>query len=109
MSQAQVKKIIKRYANLLEEKKFPFVSVYLYGSYASKKNDKHSDIDIAVVTKPNIKKSSKELWEQSMMLSTLTVNVDTRIEPILLTQDELNPGKESILGNQVRKYGIRIS
>ena len=51
MSINEVKKIIENYAQVLRDNGFLFSNIYLFGSYASGKAKKDSDIDVAVISK----------------------------------------------------------
>jgi len=104
MSKNLAKKIVKKYAEKLKEKKFPFSAVFLYGSTATGKAGKWSDIDVAVVSdklKKNWNRNEELLWEY-------TLDVDNRIEPIGFTKNDF-----SDLGNpmvaEIRKHGIKIA
>jgi len=44
------KKIIKQYASLLKQKKYPFSAIYLFGFCAKDKANKWSDIDVGVIS-----------------------------------------------------------
>ncbi|MBN1114100.1 MAG: nucleotidyltransferase domain-containing protein [Oligoflexia bacterium] len=78
-------KIINSYAEAVI-KEVPNSSVILFGSYASGKNRKDSDIDIAVVL-DHIPEGS--FISLSALLWKLTTKVDTRIEPVLLEKNSL--------------------
>lgn len=56
---------------------------YIFGSYASGKADKWSDIDIAVVS-PQI---GNDRFEERVRLTELAMSVDDRIEPLPFNQD----------------------
>lgn len=103
MSKNQIKQIIKKYKDTLEELNFPVEAIYLFGSQAKGTTHKWSDIDIAVVSdklKRNRDKYRWQLWNARM-------NVDLRIEPHGFTvkefEDNANP-----LAYEIRSTGIRI-
>lgn len=106
MSTRQAKKIVKEYAQKLRKNCINFQRVYLYGSYASGKAGKHSDIDIAVIVKKAGR--GRKYLDNKTRLWRITPEVDHRIEPILLEESELKAGQESILGSEVKKRGIRV-
>ncbi|MEK7083773.1 MAG: nucleotidyltransferase domain-containing protein [Patescibacteria group bacterium] len=101
----QAKKITRQYANILRKHGVPFAHMYLFGSHAEGKQTKESDIDIAVVV--NRAGSNKKYFEKKMLLWRLTSDVDARIEPILLEKKDIETG-ETIMGRQVKKYGMRV-
>jgi predicted nucleotidyltransferase len=106
MSKNQAKIIAGQYASLLKKNKFPLTEVYLFGSHAIGKANKNSDIDVAIVTNKNLHKSyladKMKLWE-------FAVQIDSRIEPILLHKTDLIQTNESIMGREVKKHGIKVN
>jgi len=106
MSKNDAKKIARKYADLLRKKRIAFKHVYLFGSHARGVAEQYSDIDIAVVVAklPRGKgylEASKSLWK-------MTDEVDVRIEPILVEERDLEEETVSIMGDQIRKYGILV-
>ena len=51
MSTNEVKKVVRNYAKVLKANGFSFSNIYLFGSYASGKAGRDSDIDVAVIVK----------------------------------------------------------
>lgn len=103
MSKIKIEKIIKDYAKKLEKENFPIDAIYLFGSYSKNKACKWSDIDIAVISnkfKKNWDYNETLLWEYAR-------KVDTRIEPIGLTKEELNTPSNP-LTYEIKKKGVRI-
>ena len=104
MSKVEAKKIVKKYAEKLKEKNYPFKTIYLFGSFAKNKSHKWSDIDVAIVSdklKRNRDKNRFLLWD-------LRMDVDTRIEPHGFTvkdfQNECDP-----MVYEIKKTGIKIA
>ena len=106
MSTNEAKKIAKEYAKLLHKNRIAFKNIYLFGSYATGKAAKYSDIDIAVVV--GRLPRGRGYLDKKMLLWKLTHKVDNRIEPILLSEKDLKKDEASIMGNEVRKYGILV-
>lgn len=79
MDREQAVRIAERYAYQVKTLINP-MNIILYGSYA--KGDAHadSDIDIAVI----FDKFEGDYWSTVKKLHELTINIDTRIEPVLL-------------------------
>jgi predicted nucleotidyltransferase len=103
MSKTEAKKIAKKYSEKLKAKNFPFLTVYLFGSYARNKAHKWSDIDIAVITeklKKNRDKSMIELWRARE-------GVDNRIEPHGFTPEDFKINEDPMV-YEIKKTGIRI-
>lgn len=86
---------------------FDDVEVRLYGSYHHGNANKHSDIDLAVI--------SSDFLDMNYLLSLkllnrLKINVDVEIEPIAMTPDELqNPAIGSIAAAVARDSEIVYS
>lgn len=106
MPKSKAKNIAQAYVHSLRKHRFVFDRVYLYGSHASHTHKPTSDIDIAVVTRQPGR--GQEYFKKKMQLWKLALDVDVHIEPILLSPDELQQSTASIMGDEVRKYGIRI-
>lgn len=103
MSKTEAKKIVKKYAKKLKDNKFPFFSIYLFGSYATGKPRKESDIDVAVLSdklKKDWNKNEELLWK-------LSLGVDPRIEPIGMTLKDFKDNCDP-LAAEIKKTGIRI-
>ncbi|MEA3546784.1 MAG: nucleotidyltransferase domain-containing protein [Thermodesulfobacteriota bacterium] len=56
---------------------------YIFGSYASGKADKWSDIDIAIIS-PQI---GNDRFEERVRLTEVAISVDDRIEPLPFNQE----------------------
>ena len=101
MGKIRTIKIIKKYAEKLKKEKFPFSSVYFFGSRVKGTNHKDSDIDVAVISskfKNHFGKNSLKLWE-------LRRDIDYRIEPHGFTEkDNADP-----FAYEIRKTGIKVA
>ena len=93
-------KTINAYLNVLREHQLSFESVWLFGSFAENRAFEDSDIDIAMVMTGVKNKFYKELE-----LTKYRRGVDSRIEPHIITADDL----DSPLYKEVTKRGIRIA
>lgn len=107
MSKNELKNIIKKYAELLKERRIAFKRIYLFGSQARGMAHENSDIDIAVIM-DNLPKG-KNYMERKMDLRKLTRNIDTRIEPVVLEEKDLDKKEPSIMGYEILKHGILIA
>ena len=104
MSRNEAKKIVKKYADKLVAANFPFESMYLFGSYATGKADKWSDIDVAIISnkiKSNWDKNTNLLW-------ALRQDIDDRIEPHGFTVEEFKEGL-SPMAFEVHRTGVRVA
>lgn len=102
MSTNEVKKIIKDYARILSANGFLFTNIYLFGSYATGRADKDSDIDVAVVAK-----NTNDYLDKIMLLWKLSVLADSRIEPILIDATDFKTCGTQ-MAYEARKSGIKI-
>ena len=103
MSKANAKKIVKEYASKLKAEKYPFSAVYLFGSYSQNKNNKWSDIDVAVVSD----KLKRNWWKNEMLLSHLSLDVDLRIEPHGFTVKGFEDDSDPFV-YEIKKTGVRV-
>lgn len=106
MSKSQVKKLIRAYADILKKNRFRFKHLYLFGSHATGKTHEYSDIDVAVVV--DRLPRGRGYLDKKMRLWELTTEADRRIEPILLEEDDLKKDDISIMGGEIREYGILV-
>lgn len=93
-------KIANAYLNVLREHNIHFESAWLFGSYSNNQYSEDSDIDIAVIMKDVEKKFFKEVE-----LMKYRRNIDYRIEPHIIIQDEL----DSPFSQEIMRSGIRIA
>lgn len=103
MQSTIAKKIVRKYAELLKQEKYPFSAVYLFGSYAQNKANRWSDIDVGVVSK----KLQKDWWKNQKLLSNISLNIDLRLEPHGFTPEDFNDPCNS-MSYEIKKTGIRI-
>jgi len=103
MSRAEAKKIVRKYAKKLEEEKYSFAAIYLFGSFSKGKPRKWSDIDVAVVSREldkNWDKARFRLWE-------LREGVDDRIEPHGFSPKDFDNDWDPMV-YEIKKTGVRI-
>ena len=77
----------------------------MFGSYARSNAHIDSDIDVAVVTSG---KRDKKYLKQKMRLWEIAVEVDSRLEPVLLSKDDFKKNSVSILADEIKKEGVKI-
>lgn len=103
MSRTEAKKIIKKYAETLQSKKYPFSAMYLFGSYAKGREKKWSDIDVAVISN----RLKKNYERNRTVLSRTCLEVDSRLESHGFTKEDFeNPADP--LAYEIRKTGIKV-
>ena len=96
MDKKEVDRKLKKYISLVKKEYSP-KKIVLYGSYARGNYTEYSDIDIAVI----VEEIKGDFLELITRLYKLRRNIDTKIEPVLLEENNDRSGfLESIL-----KYG----
>ena len=88
---------VRQYKQLVLDHFGP-ATVYLYGSYSKGTARTDSDIDVAVVV-PEVK---DDFLKASALLWSLTWNLNTLIEPVLIEANHPSPLYEDILQTGVR-------
>ncbi len=97
MGKNDVIDVVRQYKQLVLVH-FGQASVYLYGSYSKGCARPDSDIDVAVIV-PEIK---YDFLKASALLWSLTWNLNTQIEPVLLEENHPSPLYEDVLLTGVR-------
>ena len=92
MGKRDVIAVVRQYKNLVLNH-FESATIYLYGSYSKGKAKPDSDIDVEVVV-PEVK---EDLLKAYALLWSLTWDVNTLIEPILIDESHPSPLYEDVL------------
>ena len=92
MGKNEVIEIVRRYKQRGLETLGP-ATVYLFGSYSKGNARADSDIDVAVV----IPKLEDDFLKISSLLWSLTWDINTSIEPVLIEEGQSSPLYEDIL------------
>ena len=98
MGKNEVIDVVRRYKKQVLSTIGP-ASVYLYGSYSKGYAREDSDIDVAVVV-PEVK---EDFLKTSSLLWSLTLDVNTQIEPVLIDTRHPSP-----LYSDILKTGVLI-
>jgi len=98
-NKSTVIKIAEEYAKLVLQNIKP-IEIILYGSYAKGTAREDSDIDIAVI----VSKVINDYLDEAAMLYMLRVEIDSRIEPILLEDEDDRSG----FLEDVRRTGYKL-
>ena len=98
MGKNDVLELVRQYKQLVLAH-YGQADVYLYGSYSKGNARSDSDIDVAVVV-PEVK---EDFLKASALLWSLTWNLNTLIEPVLMEEIHPSPLYENVL-----RTGIRI-
>lgn len=83
MDNRKVTKIVKAFSELVRNE-IPVDYIVLYGSYAKGTATENSDIDVAVI----VDKIKGDSLNVESMLFRLRRQIDSRIEPVLLTKKD---------------------
>ena len=103
MQKVKTIKIVKMFGEKLKKEKFPFSSIYFFGSRAKGINHKDSDIDVAVVSdklKNRHGRNYFKLWKYRE-------DVDYRIEPHCFSLKDFNDPSDPLV-SEIKKTGIRV-
>ena len=93
--------IVNKYIDEIS-KKFTIKAVYLFGSYAKGTNNEDSDIDVAVILESNA--NTLDLMLELMML---TQNVDLRIEPHPIKENDFEEGNPFV--EEIKTTGLKVA
>lgn len=85
------------------KKEFPVEKAYLFGSFAKKRANKDSDIDVCIVS-PMF---GKNYLEEEMRLISLAMKIDDRLSPVVFNSEDIKD-HWSQLAYEITKYGIQI-
>ena len=85
MVTSEIRGIIRRFAEAIENEGITIQKIFLYGSYSRGEERKYSDIDVAVVSKD----FEEDTIEANMKLLRIAVRVDVRLAPLAIAQSEL--------------------
>jgi predicted nucleotidyltransferase len=95
--------VAQRYVQGVKNSGIHVIGAYLFGSYAKGNPHKDSDIDICIVSDS----FGDDHIKESVNLRKLAFEIDSRIEPIAFSSDDLND-KYSTLASEIKKYGIPV-
>jgi predicted nucleotidyltransferase len=102
LKKSETEKIYK-FVQLLKQRGVNVSKVILFGSYAKGKADSDSDIDIVVVST----QFGQDTTEEMMLLRKIALKVDSHIEPVPLSPEDLNDNY-STFAQEIKRYGIDV-
>jgi len=102
LKKPEMQKIYK-FVQLLKQQGVNVSKVILFGSYAKGKAGPDSDIDIVVVSA----QFGKDTAEEMMLLRRIALKIDSHIEPVPLSPEDLNDNF-STLTQEIKRYGIDV-
>jgi len=94
---------VQRFLEKLRASGITISKAYIFGSYASGKAGKWSDIDIAIVS-PQV---GKDRFEERVKLAKLAISVDDRLEPLPFNQDTFNDNDPFV--QKIKKEGLMVN
>ena len=95
--------ILNEYISAVAKYNPNFVTAYLFGSYATNRHHKDSDIDIALII-DNL--DDNDRFDLQIQLMVLAATIDTRIEPHPISKLELSNNNPFVL--EIKRTGIEI-
>jgi predicted nucleotidyltransferase len=103
MVKKSIKNKIKRLGKLLA-KDFRIHAIYLFGSHARGEENKHSDIDICIVS-PDFKVKTDDIQDKVFKARR---QIDIALDPYLTTPSKFKMDRLSPLLHEVRQDGIQV-
>lgn len=95
-------RLVKKYLKEVKKSGIKIQKAYIYGSYASGKETRESDIDIAIISSD----FTGDRFKDALKLKALRWKIDLRIEPMPITQEDFT--EDNPLVNEILKHGIPI-
>ncbi len=95
--------ILNEYISAVAKQNPNFFKAYLFGSYATNRHHKDSDIDIALII-DNL--DDNDRFDLQIKLMVLAATIDTRIEPHPISKIELSTNNPFVL--EIKRTGIEI-
>jgi len=100
----KISRIVKTYLDSVLIQQPGLISAYIFGSYAKNKQRTESDIDIALVIDNLL---DNERFETQVKLMMLASQIDNRIEPHPISNEELQSNNPFVL--EIKRTGIELS
>ena len=105
MVQAEIRKKLVKLRRALEKRGIRVEKIILYGSRASGRHHRDSDIDVAVVS-PDF---GKDRFQEGVMLFRVAGEIDARIEPIPISVKSYENDTWVPLIHEIREKGIELT
>ena len=102
-SEREVTEKINKFVELLKQQGVNISKIILFGSYAKGRASPDSDIDVVVVSN----QFGQDAAEEMMLLRKIALKVDSHIEPVPLSPDDLSD-KYSSFSQEIKRYGIDV-
>ena len=98
-----VKKRLHAFLKLLQRKGIRVSEVIIFGSYGKGIALKDSDIDVAVISD----QFGKDAFQEMTLLRKIALKVDSHIEPVPLTAEDLHDPFSTLI-QEINRYGKRL-
>jgi predicted nucleotidyltransferase len=105
MVEREIADKLAQFRKALEDQGIRVSMILLYGSYATGKFHKDSDIDVAVVS-PDF---GKDRFEEGVRLFQIACDIDPRIEPIPISSESFENDTWLPLIYEIRKNGVEVT
>ncbi|OGL45540.1 MAG: hypothetical protein A2149_06810 [Candidatus Schekmanbacteria bacterium RBG_16_38_11] len=105
MVNAEIEQIISKFVNAVILKGIHIEKVILYGSFASNRAHKDSDIDIAIISSD----FGKDRYEEGKKLLQIAWRVDPRLAPIPISLESYKKDTWIPLIYEIREKGIELT
>lgn len=102
LRKSEIEKIYE-FVQLLKQQGVNVSKVILFGSYAKGRANPDSDIDIVIVSA----QFGQDTAEEMMLLRKIALKVDSHIEPVPLSPEDLNDNY-STFAQEIKRYGIEV-
>ena len=104
MVEREIISILRRFQKTLKAEGIQIDKIILYGSYASGKFHKDSDIDVAIVS-PDF---GVDRFEEGVKLFRIACKIDPRIEPIPISLESYQNDNWIPLIYEIKEKGIEL-
>lgn len=104
MVSQEIVDVVLNFMKVLREKGIKVEQVFVYGSYASGKVRKDSDIDVAVIS-PDF---GKDRYEEGKLLRQIAWRIDSRLEPVPISKESFLKDNWIPLIYEIKTAGVPI-
>ena len=104
MVKREIIKILLKFQKAVKKKGIKVTKTVLYGSYATGKYHKDSDIDVALIS-PDF---GKDRFEEGVELFQIAYKIDPRIEPVPISIEAYNKNNWLPLIYEIKERGIEL-
>jgi uncharacterized protein len=104
MVRREIIKILNEFAKSLDKEGIKVIKLILYGSYATGKFHKDSDIDVAVVSSD----FGMDRFDEGTRLFRIACKIDPRIEPVPISLESYENDTWIPLIYEIKEKGVEI-